>query len=104
MAADQRQVAVQQEPAARVRAAADDQQRGPGGQRVQGRGIGDRLVAELRPRPVSLPPSEMIEVVSVVPFPLAATSSGVPHCEQKRAPSGFSWPHPVQYTLGISPA
>ena len=39
--------------------------------------------------------SEIVEVVSGPRSP-AIRTSGVPHCEQNRAPSGFGWPHPVQ--------
>jgi hypothetical protein len=43
----------------------------------------------------------MIDVVSAVPS-AAPRGSGVPHCEQKRAPSGFPCPHLMQYTLAMS--
>jgi hypothetical protein len=36
-----------------------------------------------------------MDVVSVAPSP-GPRISGVPHCEQKRAPSGLASPHRVQ--------
>jgi hypothetical protein len=40
-------------------------------------------------------------VVSDTPS-LEPRASGLPHCEQKRAPSGLPWPHLMQYTLAMS--
>ena len=57
----------------------------------------DRRAAPPRtqPRPVSPPTAGMIDVVSPAAFG-AAHASGVPQCEQNRAPSDSPCPHPVQ--------
>src|ERR1019366_6744064 len=48
VASDQRQITVQQKPAARVGSAADDEQGGSGGQGVDRCRVGQRLVGEFR--------------------------------------------------------
>ena len=99
-------VGVEQEPAAGARALLHDQQRVPDGQRVHGRRVdGAQRRSEVSTRSVAVAGAELDGRRGTVGAGFGALSAAtrrVPHCEQKRASSGFCRPQAVQNGISNS--